>query len=105
MPPAGTNQPHSSEAQQLACLPFSTLNCFSSSCCFAEDVVVHSNAHSIVWNREFGAEVFKEDGRKQVMQVLNTVLERVGATEMVIGHTPQVSLYILAAPDILHHAA
>lgn len=47
------------------------------------------NAHSIVWNREFGAEVFKEDGRKQVMQVLNTVLERVGATEMVIGHTPQ----------------
>ena len=37
----------------------------------------------------FGCEVFQESGRAYVTRTLQTVLERVGATEMVIGHTPQ----------------
>lgn len=39
----------------------------------------------------FGAKDFQKKGRAYVQRTLRTVLDRVGATDMVIGHTPQAS--------------
>ena len=48
---------------------------------------------SVVWNRMFGSKDFKDKGRTYVQRTLQTVLARVGATDMVIGHTVQASSF------------